>query len=286
MSKTWKRIKSSVSLSSMVQDGERSGSASHEHEEEEEEEEEVVEIHPRRPIARQERQERPLAPRPRRALPGGLASLPIDTPVHSAVSRGMGHGTNHFASPFVSPLHKNAHTPNAIASSSRSTGMIGSEMKQVGGRAVTSPLHSLIDNTESPSSQRSAAMKALFATGANSPHFSAIPAHLSRGNRPSPLSRSQSGTLPHNSAGQTPRRPIIIPRTSPESNTSSPSVKDLVRSFEEAAANRSIMSSSTEGDISLDLGGRDHSSLRRSEGSGEGFRRRSGLLERSFDARR
>ena len=257
VSKTWKRIKSSVSLSSMVQD---------------ETESEPFTVHDEdrssltRLIETRERQDRPVAPKPRRALPGGLSSLPIDTPMHPTNFRSFGTGS------LVSPLIKD--TPRLMGSSSRADFLPTSEMKQIDTRRVTTS--STAESTEDTVSQRSAAIKALFSTGGSSPHFSAIPAHLSRGIRPSPLSQSVS----HVRHGQTPKQPIVIPRASLGSSTSSPAVKDLVRSFEEVA-NRSMMSSSTEGDVSCELG--NHSSVRRANSS-ESFRRTSAMFEKSFDA--
>jgi hypothetical protein len=264
VSKTWKRIKSSVSLTSMAQEDEQDLTSNHE------EEEHVKVAPPEERQERQERQDRPVAPKPRRALPGGLASLPIDTPMHPSTFRAMATGS---FDPSPRKTFPNANTNvNAIASSSRSDMAPPSEMRQVGGRRVT------ISNSDS-GSQRSAAIKALFSSGAPSPHFSAIPSYFTKNAaaRPSPLSQSQS--VERMEDGQTQRQSITIPRVDVETGNASPAVRDLVRSFEEAA-NRSTMSATTEADVSSELG--SQSGVRRVNSSDD-FRRRSAMFEDLFD---
>jgi hypothetical protein len=216
----------------------------------------------------QDRRDRPMAPKPRRALPGGLISLPIDTPIHPAVLRSSGLG------PMNSPyLHKVPRAnPNAIASTPYRGIAPPSEMKQVNDRSVTTSTRLPLEGS---ASQRSAALQALFSSGAPSPHFPAIPAHLVKNVnvRPSPLSQSQN--VKHSLNGGTSKQPIDIPRMDEETGTASPAVSELVTSFEEVAKRSRISAVSTEADVSLELGGQ---SGMRWVSSSDDFKRRSAML--------
>jgi hypothetical protein len=185
---------------------------------------------------------------PRRSIPGGLESLPIDTPERARPRR---------IAPLPSPssgrktAHRSLQHPKGITDVIPPT-----PMTQVNSRRATvfDPEH-IVDT----GSQRSTALKALFASGASTHHFSTVPSPLTQSTSAPSLSQSTSSA----------RAPIKIPRSSLGAQRESLTVKDLVKSFEEAAE-RSM--SSIEGDLSL----RD--STRRTS-STDHSRRRSGLYE-------
>lgn len=262
VSKTWRRIKSSVSLASMAQEEDNDISSDRE------EEKESAEVFRREKPEEQDRRDRPMAPKPRRALPGGLTSLPIDTPIHPAALRSSGFGS--INSPYLDKVPR--ANPKAVASTSYRGIAPPSEMKRVGDRSVTTSTRLPLEGS---ASQRSAALQALFSSEAPSPHFPAIPAHLVKNAnvRPSPLSQSQN--VKHSLDGRTSKQPIDIPRMDEETGTASPAVSELVTSFEEVAKRSRISAVSTEADVSLELGGQ--SAMRRVSSSDD-FKRRSAML--------
>jgi hypothetical protein len=262
VSKTWRRIKSSVSLASMAQEEDNDISSDRELEKE------SAEVFRREKPEEQDRRDRPMAPKPRRALPGGLTSLPIDTPIHPAAFRSSGLGS--INSPYLDKVPR--ANPNAVASTSYRGIAPPSELKQVGDRSVTTSTRLPLGGS---ASQRSAALQALFSSGASSPHFPAIPAHLVKNVnvRPSPLSQSQ--IVKHSLDGRTLKQPIDIPRMDEETGTASPAVSELVTSFEEVAKRSRESAVSTEADVSLELGGQ--SGMRRVSSSDD-FKRSSAML--------
>jgi hypothetical protein len=245
VSKTWRRIKSSVSLASMAQEEDNDISSDRE------EEKESAEVFRREKPEEQDRRDRPMAPKPRRALPGGLTSLPIDTPIHPTALRSS------INSPCLDKVPR--ANPNVVASTSIKGLAPPSELKQVGDRSVTT-------STRLPLGGSS---------GASSPHFPAIPAHLVKNVnvRPSPLSQSQ--IVKHSLDGRTLKQPIDIPRMDEETGTASPAVSELVTSFEEVAKRSRESAVSTEADVSLELGGQ--SGMRRVSSSDD-FERSSAML--------
>jgi hypothetical protein len=258
VSKTWRRIKSSVSLASMAQEEDNDISSDRELEKE------SAEVFRREKPEEQDRRDRPMAPKPRRALPGGLTSLPIDTPIHPTALRSS------INSPCLDKVPR--ANPNAVASTSIKGIAPPSELKQVGDRSVTTSTRLPLGGS---ASQRSAALQALFSSGASSPHFPAIPAHLVKNVnvRPSPLSQSQ--IVKHSLDGRTLKQPIDIPRMDEETGTASPAVSELVTSFEEVAKRSRESAVSTEADVSLELGGQ--SGMRRVSSSDD-FKRSSAML--------
>jgi len=176
VSNTWRRIKSSVSLASLQQTDEEPLTAINGDMGSSDQREQVIE-HIDAVFASSDKEEslRRRVARPRRALPGGLITLPIDTPAQMT-----------------------SVNPNRM-------------MTMDTGRHANSVLASR--------------------------HILDRPRIAASGTGTCPTARG-SAQFSENNA--TPARPITVPRSIMGTTTTSPRVKDLVRSFEDAA-HRSVL---------------------------------------------